>query len=137
MKKRIISFMICLALLISAFVVGSLIIDRKADSLEDNTGRTAGISEQILREDLSAPTIVGTQESLLSYNGEYILTGDVTITKANAATNATYQALLDVFEGPACHTFTTLNVPSLSRTFSHTGKQNSGGVTTGLHTAAP
>ena len=101
MTKRIISFVICLAIFVTTIAVGA-VIGNKANSANVELPTNAPNDGSDI-ENMSVTT-VGGEGSLLTYDktiGEYILTGDVTVTKANEATNATYQALVSVFENTA------------------------------------
>ena len=95
MIKRIIMSVLCIALVISSFSGCAFAAAKKGAEnapLKDGSDKGNG-------GDVEGVSVVGGEGSLLSYNGEYILTGNVTITKENASENPTYQALLSVFDG--------------------------------------
>ena len=96
MTKRIISFVVCIALFVSCLAVGAIMSktatepETKADLVAD--GANNGAAFEIISG--------GTQVSgeLYVKDGVYYLNDNVTITRENAANNLTYQALLETFE---------------------------------------
>ncbi len=95
MLKRIVRFVVFFAFFASSVSVDAVVGKKSNDlkvALEKHSLSGANF------ENISA-TAVGGEGSLLAKNdatGEYILTDDVTITRAGAAVNPTYQALLDI-----------------------------------------
>ena len=95
MIKRIIMSVLCVALLASSFSGCAFVTAKKdaanlpvADGADKGNAGVEGVS------------VVGEEGSLLSYSGgEYILTGNVTITKQDASKNPTLKALRSVFDG--------------------------------------
>ena len=107
MVKKILSLLVCISLCLSFVALGVANLKAKEPLPSDATkSASANTDIQSIAVDES-----GVKENLLSYDktfGEYILTGNVTVTKANAATNATYQALVALLENTADSTFAVI-----------------------------
>ena len=99
MIKRIITFAVCLAVCLSCIAIG--VMNSKANdssAVDTANGAINGVGEGTI-DTISTD---GATTSLLldKGNGLYELDGDITVTKANAANHATYQALKALLEEP-------------------------------------
>ena len=99
MIKRIITFAVCLAVCLSCIAIG--VMNSKANdssAVDTANGAINGVGEGTI-DNISTD---GATTSLLldKGNGLYELDGDITVTKANAANHATYQALKALLEEP-------------------------------------